>query len=115
MRILCCGDRNWSDCYKVREALKEYEHDTIVIHGCCRGADEISGKTAKLFGWEVIEFPADWKQYGRSAGPIRNRKMLVEGKPDLVIAFHSNIERSKGTANMLAQAKKANIPYKVIE
>jgi hypothetical protein len=48
----------------------------------------------------VIEFPANWKVYGRAAGPIRNMKMLLEGKPDLVVAFPGGI----GTADMVKKA-----------
>jgi hypothetical protein len=35
--------------------------------------------------------------------------MLTKGKPDLVIAFHANLEESKGTKNMVSQAEKAGI------
>ena len=54
-------------------------------------------------------FPADWKTFGKAAGPIRNRKMLDEGLPDVVIAFHEDIERSKGTKNMISQACEQGI------
>ena len=40
--------------------------------------------------------------------------MIDEGKPDFVAAFHNNIDQSKGTKNMINQAKKAGIPFKVI-
>jgi len=60
----------------------------------------------------AIAFPADWHQYGRSAGPIRNYKMLKEGQPDCVIAFlHEN---SRGTRHMIEIARKADIEVKVI-
>jgi len=35
--------------------------------------------------------------------------MLDEGKPDLVLAFYTNIKNSKGTKNMINQAKKRGI------
>jgi hypothetical protein len=54
-------------------------------------------------------FSANWEKHGLAAGPIRNRQMLTEGKPDLVIAFHENIEKSKGTKNMLELAKQAGV------
>ena len=56
-------------------------------------------------------YPADWDTHGRGAGPIRNKQMLEEGKPDLVIAFPGG----KGTANMIGQAKEAGIPVREIE
>ena len=36
--------------------------------------------------------------------------MLDEGKPDTVVYFHDNIERSKGTKDMVSRAKKAGLP-----
>ena len=35
--------------------------------------------------------------------------MLVEGKPDIVVAFHNEIENSKGTKNMVNQALKKGL------
>jgi hypothetical protein len=57
----------------------------------------------------VYSFPADWETYGKAAGPIRNTQMLTEGNPDMVAAFHNDISKSKGTKNMIVQAKKAGI------
>lgn len=54
----------------------------------------------------VIVYHADWNAHGRSAGPIRNAKMLAEGKPDLVVAFPGG----KGTAHMVGIARKAGVP-----
>ena len=84
--------------------------DTI-IHGGCRGVDMMANDIAAQRGdINIIQFNADWKRYGRGAGPIRNRKMLDEGNPDLVVGFTDNIEESKGTRNMLTQANARNIP-----
>lgn len=113
MRILCCGDREWSNIEVVRKRLSSLPKDTVIIHGACRGADYLCGMIAKDLGFSVEEFPADWRRYGRQAGPIRNRTMLDTG-PDLVIAFHNNIEKSKGTANCLLQAGTLGIKYEIV-
>ena len=54
----------------------------------------------------VNPFPAQWSKYGRAAGPLRNTQMLSEGNPDIVLAFHDNIKRSRGTRNMIVQSLK---------
>lgn len=59
--------------------------------------------------WPGEAFPADWAAYDRAAGPIRNARMIAEGKPDIVLAFPGG----RGTANMVAQARKAGV--RVIE
>lgn len=61
----------------------------------------------------VESFPANWSQYGHAAGPIRNQKMLDQN-PDLVIAFHFDLEHSKGTKDMINRAKKACIPVRFV-
>lgn len=112
--ILICGDRNWNNFEIIEKFIKKLLKGTIIIHGDCRGADKIAGYLAKKYGFEVIAFPADWDKYGKAAGPIRNRQMLIEGKPNLVVAFHNDIEKSRGTANMVTQAKEMNVPVIIL-
>ncbi len=50
-------------------------------------------------------FHAEWMKYGKAAGPIRNARMLAEGKPDLVVAFPGG----RGTADMLRRVREAGI------
>lgn len=113
IKILVCGDRNWTNERVIKDFIEKLPDDVIIIHGNCRGADLIAGKYSLNRGLTVITYPADWERYGKSAGPIRNKEMLDE-EPHLVIAFHNNIEKSKGTKNMIEQAKKANINVFVI-
>lgn len=115
MRVLCCGDRDWADHEAIRRRLSKLPKSTIIIEGECRGADRICKAIAKSLGFEIDPYPAKWNLYGRSAGPIRNQQMLDEGKPELVIAFHSNLAKSKGTLNMITKARKAGVLVEVIE
>ena len=112
-RILICGDRNWKDIETIENFVKSLPPDTVIIHGDCRGADKIADKVAKEHGLTVEPFPAKWEKYGDAAGPIRNRRMILEGKPDRVVAFHDDISKSRGTADMLKQARKHRVPCEV--
>jgi len=117
MRVLCCGDRNWTDVYTVLETLYEYiqvKGPVTIIHGGASGADFICGNVAKELGFRVEEYPADWNRYGKSAGPKRNQKML-RAKPDHVIAFHDSIETSKGTGHMISITKRAEVSFEVVK
>ena len=109
MKLLICGDRNWSDGNAVRDVMKGF-NPTVVIEGEARGADTFARLCAGVLGIEVLPFPADWEKYGKAAGPIRNSQMLKEGNPDVVVGFHYKIEESKGTRDMLTRAKKAGKP-----
>jgi hypothetical protein len=113
--ILVCGDRNWSDDYKIRKELIKYsKFNPAIIHGGCRGADTIAGYVGFSLGMREFVYKADWKKFGRGAGPKRNERMLIEGKPDLILAFHSNLEESKGTKDMVTRGTKAGVKTVVI-
>lgn len=115
MRVLCCGDRNWTSYKIIRRELEKLDDYTTVINGRANGADSIAAYIARQLNYPVMDFPADWNFYGRAAGPIRNKQMLDEGKPDLVLAFHTDIKNSKGTKNMIEQAEKRGIKVILIK
>lgn len=117
MRILVCGGRNFMNqelvdriLFEVTQLDNQYTMGTI-IHGNARGADTFGALWGYRMGWKVEPYGAEWRKYGKAAGPIRNKQMLDEGKPDLVIAFPGG----KGTANMVQLAHKAGVPVRVIE
>jgi len=112
-RVLICGSRDYVGRAKMVSIMSNLSPSATIIEGGAKGADTMAREIAEAWGWKVIEFPADWATYGKAAGPIRNKQMLVEGKPDLVLAFYSAKEKSKGTKNMVEQAKKAGV--RVIE
>jgi hypothetical protein len=113
-RILVTGSRNWVDEEKIYAALMQALPVSLLIEGEARGADTIAKRAAQRLGIRVLPFRADWRRYGRSAGPIRNQLMLDEGKPDLVLAFHEDLARSKGTKDMISRARAAGVEVKLI-
>lgn len=118
MRVLVCGGRdldrtaawNWlernaKDEISFALGVSTFSIDTL-IHGDARGADQGGADWGRSEHAKVIAFPADWRKYGKRAGPIRNQRMIDEGKPDVVIALPGG----KGTANMVALAQASGIP-----
>ena len=112
-KILVCGGRDYDDWRKISSALEHYfgvyrgippEGQTVITGDAC-GADWLARAWAKYTGRDYEGYPADWKTYGKSAGPIRNQQMLDEGKPDLVLVFPGDT----GTGDMAAKAKKAGV------
>lgn len=113
LRVLVCGGRNYSDNAKVWDKLNLLHIRRgigVVIHGAQRGADQLGEYWAKANDVLHIPFKPDWDAYGPAAGPIRNKRMLDEGKPDLVIAFPGG----KGTADMIWQATERGIPVEQV-
>lgn len=115
MRLLICGDRNWTDRVMIKNNLERVmkTHKIIVIEGEANGADKLAAMAARQLGLVVEPYPADWATYGKAAGPIRNQKMLDEGKPHIVVAYHDNIEASKGTKDMIQRAVRAGISVRI--
>lgn len=110
--VLVCGSREWTNRDVIIRELHELPLGRL-IHGNCRGADKLAAEIGRYLGWKVEPFPADWKALGKKAGPLRNRQMLDE-KPDLVLAFHAGIERSKGTADCVQEANRRGLKWKVV-
>lgn len=88
------------------EAMIPYRHAVRVIHGAARGADTLAHEWAAHHEIPVDVYPADWQAHGRAAGPIRNARMLEEGKPDVVVAFKGG----RGTADMVRRARASGVP-----
>lgn len=107
--VLVCGGRDYDDEAHVSRIL-DVAHDAnpivLLIHGGARGADSLAKRWAEREGVPAREFIADWTLHGKAAGPMRNQRMLDEGKPHMVIAFPGG----RGTADMVERAKRERIP-----
>ena len=109
MRIIVCGGRDYKDEQYVWDVLFQYiDWNLTIIEGGAKGADRFAANFARYYNVHNITFHANWKLYGKRAGPLRNIEMLKEGKPDLVIAFPGG----KGTAHMVRIALEAGIEVK---
>lgn len=115
MRVLICGGRNYDDAkhdFAMRLLMMNLiktHGEIVIIHGCASGADTWAEIHAKDMKQKFIGYRAEWNKYGPKAGPLRNQRMLVEGEPNLVIAFPGG----RGTSDMVRRAHKAGV--KVIE
>ena len=105
-KILVCGGRNAEAGKWMFDALGAHVREgDIVIHGGASGVDRIAGIWAREHNIETHVYLPGWDVYGKSAGPIRNRQMLVEEEPDLVLAFPGG----RGTRHMMMIAKDAGV------
>jgi hypothetical protein len=116
IRLLICGDRKWNNHLAIAKRLRKIKHEVdIVITGACEGADNMADSIADVLGIDRVQYPANWSGRGKAAGPIRNTRMLTDGKPNLVWAFHHDLTKSKGTLDMVTQARNAGIEVKVFD
>lgn len=126
MRVVIFGGRNFGNLYNKdktsEENLTEYRWimkclddylklnpNLHIITGMATGVDLVAYDFAIQHELGVSKFPANWNRYGRSAGTKRNKQMIVDGKPDVGLAFPGG----PGTRNMKQQLNKAGI--KILE
>lgn len=124
LRVLVTGSREFpsEDAVWERLAFVIAENldagDTLtVVHGDCpRGADRFARRWCALpndEGVTVVEerHPADWNQYGKRAGFLRNQAMVDLGA-DLVLAFPFG--EARGTRHCMTAAEKAGLWVEVV-
>ena len=116
-RVIIAGTRSFNDYELLRDSCnnllseKQRTHTVVVISGTARGADQMGERYARERGFQLRRFPADWEQYGKSAGHIRNAKMADNA--DALIAFWDG--ESKGTKNMIDNARRKGLAVRVIQ
>lgn len=113
MRVIIAGSRHMpaSKYGWIARAVELSGFDvTEVVCGLARGADTLGKHWAEEHGIPVVEFPADWDTFGKSAGPRRNKQMLEYADGLIVFIW----ENSRGSANMLRQTIAARKPCFII-
>jgi len=115
IKVLICGsvefaDRDLIGSLVFSNLLSEFRRSEVcIIEGTARGADSIAGSLARLDGFAVAEFSANWTYYGKPAGVMRNGWMIKFMNPDIVYAFYTDKSTSRGTADTVKRAKKEGI------
>ena len=116
-RLLITGSRRWADERAIDQQIRLTRDELeVVIEGEAPGADRLARAAAERWGVPVLPFPADWREHGRAAGPIRNERMLREGRPTCVVAFSDDFSNPRsGTRHMCRIAVEAGVPVTLVE
>lgn len=108
MKVIIAGSRDFSNYDMLKNYIDNYRKEVSeieeIVCGCARGADTLGKRYAIENNIKVVEFPAKWDMYGKSAGYIRNEEMSKYA--DGLIAFWDG--KSKGTKNMIELMAKKN-------
>lgn len=115
MKVIIAGCRRLCDpivtAELVRRTMRESFPDcTEVVSGGAFGVDEIGEAWAEANSVPVKKFKAAWDEYGKSAGPIRNRQMAEYA--DALLAVWDG--KSPGTKNMIHEATKRGLVVLVV-
>lgn len=110
MKTIIAGTRTFEDY----ELLKSHCRKCIiseVVSGKAYGADMLGEYYAKEYNIPITEFPADWSNYGKSAGYIRN-KLMAEYAEQAIIFWDG---KSRGSMHMINLAKAYGLNVIVIK
>lgn len=125
-KVLITGSRYWKTDDHIIKIFNEFKKllirfscnpcEVIIIHGDAPGVDSISEAISQCYGFKTIPYPCDWS-FGKIGGRLRNQKMYdLENPFDFCLAFHDDINASKGTKHMVSIIKNLapTTPVKII-
>ena len=104
MKLVVAGGRNVSLCpadLRRLDAIHAKHGITELVSGGASGADRSGEQWAAKHGIPVRLFLPNWRQFGRAAGPLRNRSMAQYA--DAVAVFPGGA----GTRSMRSEAVRA--------
>lgn len=111
--VLVCGSHTECDeelIYKVLDDLHRLRPINLLVQGFAKNTDQIAHAWARKRGvnstgdkYKITN--TDWHKLGKGAGPWRNKNMLVNERPNTIVAFPGG----NGTANMIEQGRKAYV------
>ena len=100
MKLAICGSRhiklNYSELNVFVSLVPMSDIYEIVSGGCPSGIDAAAKELAYKFRLNYEEFPANWEEHGKAAGPLRN-KQIAEYADALLLIWDGE---SKGSASM---------------
>ena len=114
MKLIIAGSRSLDHIGLANAAVTRYlleDKISEIVSGGARGIDQVAIDYACEQGYPSKVFPADWDQYGRSAGYIRNVEMATYA--DALLAIWDG--HSKGTLHMINAMHKQDKPVHVME
>jgi len=98
MKTIIAGSRTIQSKKLFDSIIEKYPSPvTEVVCGMAAGVDRLGYDWAVEKGIPVKEFPADWDEYGKGAGPIRNKQMGEYADAAIIIWDG----KSRGTKNMM--------------
>lgn len=125
IRIIIAGSREFNDysllCKHMSTIIADREFtecsNISIISGAARGADTLGEKYAKDKYLNLQKMPANWNEYGKRAGYIRNEKMAKYASEDdsigMLVAFWNG--KSRGTKHMIDLANKYNLEVHIVK
>lgn len=128
LRIIIAGGRDFNNYNLLHDSVEDIINNKLsekytdvdricIISGTARGADTLGEQYASENNLTLYKFPADWNQYGKRAGFIRNTEManfaIKDENYGALIAFWDGY--SKGTRHMIDIATTRGLDINIIK
>lgn len=117
MKLAVVGSREFPDAAErvfayinaYVDRLTPFE-DLDIISGGARGVDHAAWEAANKLRLDIVEYKANWSQFGKAAGFIRNEDIIRHA--DAVVAFWDG--ESRGTKNSIDWALRLKKRLEVV-
>ena len=116
-KVVIAGGRSFQDLGQMTTSMDRLlkakiaeGHAITVISGTAAGADKLGEEYAELRGFDLIQMPAQWDAYGKSAGYRRNVDMA--DACDGIVVFWDG--KSKGSKHMIDIGLRKELPTKTV-
>lgn len=115
--VMVTGSRELKDTKSVTSQLDEWyakrQVDILIVGDCPTGADHVAREWAAANKKPIRVFEAEWKKFGRAAGPMRNIGMVKWAtmccKEVQVLAFPLERNAKSGTRHCMNTATKSGL------
>lgn len=115
MNLIITGSRTFNDYKLLEQECKKFivkigYLPNNIVSGECRGADKLGEMFAEKYKIPIMKFPANWDEYGKRAGMIRNVEMAKNASHCII--FWDG--KSQGSKHMIEQCEKYFVTYKIV-
>lgn len=109
------GSRNCNDKKRVFDEIEKWIAENgrpvhTIVSGGAAGVDSLAAAYAKEHNLELVVYAANWREHGKSAGPLRNAQIVA--RCSHVLALPSS--ESKGTLDTIQKAQRAGKLCKIV-
>lgn len=115
MKTIVAGSRGFNNydllCNELNDWNQFGAEITEIVSGTAQGADKLGEQFAKEYHFPIKQFPANWQEFGKSAGYIRNKQMADYA--EVLIAFWDG--KSKGTKHMIDLANQNELIVHIVK
>jgi hypothetical protein len=108
--VFMTGDLDYKDKVTIQSCFDLFSKEcpcgsTLIIHGGCKGADELSSFEGNERDYMVDRCCVNGNKFGSSTQIIKN-KIIIATHPNIVCIFYDKLGKNRGTKSCIKQLLK---------